>query len=116
MTSRAKIVYLACPYTHPDAAVRTARLNAATEAAAKLIEQGRVVFSPITMTHPIDVVLAGHESTLGSDFWVGFDEAFTEMCGEMIILRLEGWSESKGIARERAFFAARGRPISFVDP
>src|SRR5690348_9976122 len=110
------IVYLACPYTHPDASIREARFNAATLAAARLIEQGRVVYSPITMTHPIDVILAGRHSTLGSDYWVRFDEAFMEACAEIIILRLDGWEESRGIARERRFFEEKKRPVSFIDP
>jgi hypothetical protein len=112
----AKIVYLACPYTHPSSQLRERRFLAATNAAARLINQGHVVFSPITMTHPIDLVLAGKDSTLGTDFWVRFDEAFMGVCSEMAILRIEGWQESAGILREREFFEKRGRPIWFLDP
>jgi hypothetical protein len=66
------------------------------------------------MTHPIDQELAGSQ-TLGSEFWVRFDEAFMEFCTEMLILRLDGWQQSSGIARERKFFEERGRPIRFLD-
>jgi hypothetical protein len=112
---QSKIVYLAAPYTHEIASVRAARFNAVTLAAAKLIEKGHIVYSPLTMTHPIDLVMAnGH--TLGSKFWVDFDEAFMEVCSEMVLLCLSGWERSSGVARELAFFRERNRPISFIEP
>jgi hypothetical protein len=58
------VIYLACPYTDPDPAVRKARFDIATAVAADLIRGGRIVYSPITMTHPIDMVLAGASNTL----------------------------------------------------
>jgi hypothetical protein len=110
------VVYLACPYTDPDPAVRKVRFDAATAAAADLIRAGRIVYSPITMTHPIDVVLAGASNTLGSDYWVAFDEAFMEMCSEIVVLRLDGWQKSSGIKRELAFFQERKKPVRYMDP
>lgn len=108
------IVYLACPYTHPDYGVREARFHSANRAAAQLIKQGRIVYSPITMTHPLDGELAG-ESTMGSDYWVNFDLAFMEACSEMVVLMADGWRESSGIKREIAYFEERGKPISYID-
>ena len=105
------IYYLACPYTHKDKSVRVQRFQAANEAAAHLIEHKLVVYSPISMTHPIDEIMAEEEATLGSDYWVNFDEAFMDFCAEMIILPLPGWDTSSGIKRERAFFEARGRKV-----
>lgn len=114
-TPKPGIVYLACPYTHQDPQVRLARFEMATKAAAHLIERGRIVYSPITMTHPIDVVLADEGQTLGSDYWVAFDEAFMEVCSEMLILRIEGWDRSSGIKREREYFEAAAKPVAFLD-
>lgn len=111
-----QITYLACPYTHPDLAVRNARFDISARAAAYLISRGKIVYSPITMTHPIDRHLADGEGTLGSDFWVDFDEAFMEHCSEMIILKIEGWEGSSGITREVEFFRTMGRPISAIEP
>jgi hypothetical protein len=116
MNTDSRIIYLACPYTDVSAAVRERRFQAATQAAAALIRQGHIVFSPITMTHPIDTVLAGGLGTLGSDFWVTFDEAFMSCCSELAILRIEGWDRSPGIMREREFFEARALPVWFIDP
>lgn len=68
------------------------------------------------MTHPIDMVLAGETNTLGSDYWVAFDEAFMEMCSEMIVICLDGWEQSNGIKREIAYFTAHKKPIRYMDP
>lgn len=105
------ILYLACPYSHPDMSVRVARFEAATGAAAELIRAGLIVYSPITMTHPIDIVLADEAGTLGSDYWCDFDESFMDACSEMAILTLDGWRESTGIQREIRYFRNKGKPI-----
>ena len=111
-----QVVYLACPYTDPDPVVRKRRFDVATAVAAELIRAGHIVYSPITMTHPIDIVLAGASNTLGSDYWVAFDEAFMEMCSEMVVIRLKGWESSNGIRREIAYFTDHKKPIRYMDP
>jgi hypothetical protein len=110
------IIYLACPYTHADHRVREERFKSATAAAAELIRQGYIVYSPITMTHPLDVVLAGDTDTLGSDYWIKFDEAFMAVCSEMIVLQIDGWDQSQGIKREMDYFKSRGKPVRFLSP
>lgn len=108
------IAYLACPYTHPSMEVRVARFEASAGAAADLIHRGMFVYSPITMTHPIDLVMAAEGETMGSDYWCNFDEALMRVCDEMIILTIPGWRQSSGIARETAFFRAAGKPIRYM--
>ena len=108
------LVYLACPYTHPDPATRLSRFNFATHAAATLIRRGHIVYSPITMTHPIDVVMAGDAGTLGSDYWVRFDEAFMKVCSRIVVLAIDGWQDSRGVKREIEYFQIQGKPISFM--
>jgi hypothetical protein len=115
-TAKPGIVYLGGPYTHALPEIRLERFSSITKAAAKLIEQGRIVYSPLTMTHPIDLVLAKEGETLGSDYWVRFDDAFMEFCTEMVVLRLSGWEQSSGVRREIAFFRQRCRAVTFIDP
>jgi hypothetical protein len=107
------IIYLACPYTDKNPQIRLRRFELATAAAATLVKRGLVVFSPITMTHPMDVALSG-DNTLGSDFWIKFDEAFMDICSELVILKIDGWEQSSGIRREIEFFKTTGKPISFM--
>ena len=107
-----QIVYLACPYSDPNMAVRLERFQASAHASAELIRRGMFVYSPITMTHPIDLVLAEEGGSMGSDYWCDFDEAFMDVCHEMIILCIPGWDKSSGIAREVLYFEGRGKRIS----
>jgi hypothetical protein len=115
-SQRHRILYLACPYTDSSPQVRAERFDAANKAAAFLIARGHIVFSPVTMSHPIDAVLAGADETLGTHFWLAFDEAFMEFCSEIFILKLAGWQKSTGIERERRFFESRSKPVYFLDP
>lgn len=110
------IVYLACPYTSPDLRLRIERFQASARAAAYLIHRGMFVYSPITMTHPIDQVMATEGDTMGSDYWCDFDEAFMRVCSEMLILVMPGWEESRGIKREEAFFRAHSKPVRYMIP
>lgn len=119
---RAGIIYLAGPYSndapndaHKDASAekRIARVNAVTEIARCLIEQNEIVYSPLTMTHPIDIRMKHNP---GSAFWVRFDEAFMEHCNRMIVLKLPGWQASSGVQREIQFFRARGIEPEFREP
>lgn len=68
------------------------------------------------MTHPIDMLLANKLETLGSDYWVAFDEAFMDFCSEMRIIAAAGWKRSSGISREISYFRAAGKPVFLVDP
>lgn len=113
MTKR-KVIYLAGPYTSADAAGRKQRFDALTKAAASLIAEGNIVYSPITHTHPIDLLFVEGGIDLPSDFWCDFDETFMAVCSEMAILPLSGWESSSGVKRERAFFEARGLPVWFL--
>jgi hypothetical protein len=90
------------------------RFDLATRAAAELINRGRIVFSPVTMTHPIDQVISPGNASLGSGYWVTFDEAFMDVCSEMIVLEVDGWKESDGIRREIQYFESQNKMIHYV--
>lgn len=102
----APLLYLACPYSHPDQAVREARCAAAARAAVYLMQQGYSVFSPVNHGHAI----AAH-GDVGTDFqaWAGVDLAILDTCDALVALCLPGLSESKGVWREIA--AARNGSI-----
>lgn len=110
-----RVIYLAGPYTAADERGRRKNYRALTEAAADLIGRGHIVFSPITHSHPIDVILIQREVRLSSDYWCDVDETFMAVCTEMAILNLPGWDESSGIRRERAYFERRGLPVWLLD-
>lgn len=106
------LIYLAVPYSHPSAAVRQTRFEQANRAAAKLMRAGLHIFSPISHTHPI--ALAG-DLPLGWEYWSAYDRAILEFCAKLIVLRLPGWEDSKGIAGEIQIANELGIPVEFMD-
>lgn len=105
-----KKVYLACPYNHPDPAVRAARVEAADRMAARLMDAGYCVFSPLSHSHPISrhckVDPTDH------DFWLRQDLPFVAWCDALVILPMPGWAASKGIRTETAEAKRLGKPIA----
>lgn len=107
------LIYLAVPYSHPDPDVRVARFNAVNRVAAKLMNAGWHIYSPISHTHPI--AIAGELPT-GWEFWQAYDEAILKECRELRILQLSGWEESKGVKGETEIALRLGIPISYLEP
>lgn len=107
------MIYLASPYSHPDHAVMEARFDAACRAAGALMAAGYIVFSPIAHTHPIAVRC---ELPRGWDFWQKYDHHFVTTAEKVLVLRLDGWKESKGVSAEIDIAVAAGIPVEFMDP
>ena len=79
------MIYLAVPYSHADAAVRQQRFDAACRAAAALIRQGKVVFSPVSHGHAI----CSHGLPSDWAFWQHLDRHFLDICDEVVVLMCE---------------------------
>lgn len=108
------MIYLASPYSHPDPEVRHRRFVAACRAAARLMAEGKPVFSPIAHSHPI----AEHGGLCPTDceMWLRLDLPFLAACSELCVLTLNGWTDSRGVAAEIIAARDRGIPITFVAP
>lgn len=111
---RHRLTYLAAPYTHPDPAVLEQRYEAANRAAAVLMRDGPV-FSPVSHSHRIADFM---DAALRLDhyFWQEQDTAVLAHCSRVVVLQMDGWQESKGIAAECAFADAIGIPVEFMHP
>lgn len=107
------LIYLATPYSHPDKAVRLARFEAVNRFAAKLMAEGRHVYSPISHTHPI--AEAGG-LPLGWEYWDIYDRTMMSACSGMIVFCQPGWSESKGVTAEIEIATEMNLEIEFVWP
>jgi hypothetical protein len=107
------LIYLASPYSHADEAVREQRFHAVCEAAARLMDAGHLIFSPIAHSHCI--ALAGKLPT-DYRFWRRYDEAMLRAAGELWVLMLPGWHVSTGVAEETAYATGLGKPVRYVDP
>ena len=106
-----KLIYLASPYSHHDAAVRQLRFEIVSRVAARLMSGGLHVFSPISHTHPI----AEYGSLpLGWDFWEQYDRAIMGVCSRMIVLMLDGWEQSRGVQAEVSLAVEFGLDIEYM--
>ncbi len=106
------MIYLACPYSHSDPAVRKARFHAACRAVAELLLAGKVVFAPVVYGHP----LVAHGVSGDWSVWSQFDRAMIERSDEVRVLALPGWDTSVGIRQEVLFARSLGKPVRFVIP
>ncbi len=107
-----ELVYLASPYSDPDPVVRQARYDAACRAAAWLIRQGHLVFSPIAHTHGIS------RYGLPGDwkFWERHDRRMLQCCDRLVVLTLDGWRQSRGVQAEVAIARKLGKPVGYLAP
>ena len=94
------IIYLAAPYSDPSPEVRSARVELASRAAAYLMEQGFVVFSPITHGHYVADHLPD-ACRLDHEFWMKQCLPFLDRSHGLIVLPLPGWESSRGVQAER---------------
>jgi hypothetical protein len=77
------------------------------------MKAGKMLFSPIAHCHVMAI-----QQKLPTDFafWQDYNLHFIDRSEEMIVLGLEGWEESKGVAVERAFCQDQGIPVTIFEP
>jgi Domain of unknown function (DUF1937) len=105
------MIYLASPYSHPDALVCQASFDAACRATADLVHAGRVVFSPIVHGHPL--VRFGLPTDWS--FWQRFDQEYLRRCDDVLVLQIDGWQESEGVQAEVELARGLGKRITYLD-
>jgi hypothetical protein len=113
--TRPELIYLACPYSHKDVAVRIARFEAANRTAGKLIANGNHVFSPISHTHPIEMAAEG-KLPMGWEYWAAYDERMIGYCDRLIVLAIDGWTQSTGVQAEITIARKLGIPVDYLTP
>jgi hypothetical protein len=102
-------VYLAIPYT----GIEDVSFEVANIVAARLMNKGNIVFSPISHSHHI---AAEGGLDKGWDYWSKFDRAFIEWCDVVVVVRLDGWEKSKGVSEEIKIGTSLGKGIEYFDP
>ena len=106
-------IYLASPYYHHDPRVRSDRVELASMTAARLMEQGFVVYSPITHGHNLaDHLLPANAHS--HDFWMRQSIAMLQACDRLCVLPTPGWQESKGLREELQCAEFSAMPVYVV--
>jgi hypothetical protein len=106
------VIYLASPYTHPDKAVEQQRYEAVSAVCAKLARKGDHVYSPIAHWHPIALA---HNMPTDHVYYKLANEAMIQLCSDMLVLRLPGWRESKGVQAEIDYARSIGCWVAYID-
>jgi hypothetical protein len=104
------VIYLASPYSHPHAVVREHRFLAACQVAAKFIASGHATFSPIVHGHP----LVDHGLPTDWWFWERVNREHIARCDEVVVLTLNGWQDSVGVAAEIRIAGELGKPVRYL--
>lgn len=112
--SSAALLFLACPYSHPDRMIRAQRALVASEAAARLITAGYAVFSPISHGHA--VCEADITASVGTDAqtWAVVNDAVLTGCNALVALDIPGLWQSAGVRREAGMAKTWGLPINLI--
>lgn len=105
--------YMASPYTRYHEGIWQAYKEAA-RIAGKLAAAGLNVYSPIVHCHPLAVY--GGIDPLNHQFWMKADAPFVAICEGLIVAKMPGWQESKGVTFEVQEFVTVRKPIYFLDP
>ena len=102
--------YLATPYSKHPRGIEAA-YNEAVAAAVICIHAGVMVFSPIAHTHAIATVgeLPGHYEQ-----WSQLDEAMISAAVGVIVVQMDGWEQSSGIAAEVELAERIGKPVLYM--
>lgn len=103
------IIYLSSPYNHSDPNVKYDRFQKVSYMANRLMARGIHVFSPISHNVPIS-----NHGDLGWSQWMSFDLAMLAKCDRMFVLKIEGWDQSKGVAKEIEYAMAHNIPIEYL--
>ncbi len=106
------LIYLSSPYTHAEHYMKVARFILVSKVAAKLMGEGKYIFSPITHCHPLAELESLPENW---EFWEGYDRCMIAACDKLLVLRLPGWEISKGVQAEIKIATNHSQPVEYMD-
>lgn len=105
------LYYLASPYSHPDLEVRQRRYRQATSCVANLLGRGVLAVSPIVHSHPV-AVLGNLETSW--EAWKVLDSVLLLRCDRVLVLMVDGWMESVGVAAEVALAREASKDVWYA--
>lgn len=107
------LIYLASPYSQYPDGIEAAFKEIASIAGA-LLKHGIRAYSPICHTHPI--AMYGDIDPLDHSIWMPFDKAIMPHCNALLVARMIGWQNSRGVGEEIDDFLSRSMPIFYLNP
>ena len=107
-------IYLASPYTHPNPIVRWLRCRKISQVAGHLIDQGVVLFAPISQSATIAKYSCNKKTDW--EYWKEVDYTFLSKAAAIWVVMMDGWKESVGVSAEVRYAKRYKIPVFYVDP
>ena len=107
------ITYLTSPYSSKEKGVPQQRFEEVEKATAFFMKHGHAVYSPIVHCHRIASL---YDLPTDADFWWRYNQRFMIAARDIWVLKLEGWSESKGVRMEVDFANTFFKPVLYIEP
>lgn len=104
--------YLAIPYSDTKQKVMDERFALVNAVAAHFTRQGRIVYSPISHSHPWVEYGVPHEH----EFWRNHNLQFLSICKKLIVVTADGWKQSLGVQFEIATAKNLKIPVEYFNP
>jgi len=105
--------YLASPYSKYPHGLQTA-FDDTVRQVGFLLRHGIYVYSPIVHQHYV-ARLCGIDPR-DHAIWIPADQPLMDAARGLIVCKLAGWEESKGIAEERKIFEAAHKAVISMQP
>lgn len=107
-----ELIYIASPFTTDCDEEKEWRFLKACDACGHLMQQGRLVYSPIAYGYPIS-----KRKNLPTDwaYWKMTCQEMLSRCQILIVLMLPGWKESVGVLAEIKIAKELGLKIQYMD-
>jgi hypothetical protein len=114
------LIYLASPYSEggADMTLRHFRWLTTARIAARLMAEGKNVFSPIVHSHFIATEytqMTGKQINDASR-WQYLNAAMLDQANSIYVLTLDGWDRSSGVQHEIDYAKRCNKPIQYIDP
>lgn len=103
------IIYLAIPYRGQE----YTSYCVANIVAARLIQAGNSVFSPISHGHAIT---RNTGERIDEKTWQDVDIEILKRCDVVAVVKLDGWERSLGVAEEMTEADGMCIPVIYIDP
>jgi len=104
--------YISTPYTKYHAGIETAYIEAC-KVTAWLVRRNVNVYSPISHSH--GPAIHGDIDALSHAIWMPQQQPMMEAAHGLIVVKMLGWDESRGVAEEIAYFSRAGKPCHFME-
>lgn len=105
------LIYIASPYYSPDSGITQRRMEKIYEIMGEYIKRGEHVISPLSMHE----VVIRHNLDGTYAYWGKYCLNILNRCDKMVVLCMDGWKESKGLADEIRFCTENNIPIEYLE-